>query len=609
MQLLFCMSKVICVWLRNDLRVHDSPVLHQAALRAKQHHGLQVLPVYIFDPRHFQRTRYGTLKTGPTRALFLLQSVLSLKRQLRNLGSDLVVKVGHPEEILPALLAAGSSVLTQEEVTSEELGLDCRVRSALGEDVRWEYCWGTTLFHREDLPFRRDLSDMPDVYTRFKNMVEPELACKANEVPPTFKNSPKPKSEMKVRPCLPVPEAGSLPLPQLPEDWVSFEPAWGDLPYAEAVSLPTPHPGAVLNFQGGEEAALDRLNYYIRDARLIATYFDTRNEMLGGDYSTKFAPWLAHGCLSPRKVFEQLREHEKAFAASKSTYWILFALGARDFYRFFAAKHGDAVFREGGVTRRKQTWRGGDREFDLWAQGQTGFPFIDANMRELLATGFMSNRGRQNVASFLILDLGVDWRRGADWFESHLVDYDVTANWCNWVAAAGLTGGRLNRFNVLRQSKNYDPSGAYIRHWVPELANVPASFVHEPWRLSDQDRDTFGAQSYPSPCIDPSPIPNSPGPVPVQLKGLKGRGKGAQSSPKGRRSRPEHAKDDNVLADGGQETQPQQKSNSQTTGGHAAPAQVGSVPRRWKSSREQQKAEKPSSLEEFEGPSWLTSEA
>merc|ERR1712070_909143 len=129
-------------------------------------------------------------------------------------------------------------------------------------------------------------------------------------------------------------------------------------------------------------------------------------------------------------------------------------------------------------------------------------------MRELLATGFMSNRGRQNVASFLILDLGVDWRRGADWFESHLVDYDVTANWCNWVFAAGLTGGRINRFNVLRQAKNYDPEGAYVRHWVRELHNVPARYVHEPWLMSDQDRSAFCAEGYGSPCIDATAIPS-----------------------------------------------------------------------------------------------------
>merc|ERR1712048_920057 len=172
--------------------------------------------------------------------------------------------------------------------------------------------------------------------------------------------------------------------------------------------------------------------------------------------------------------------------------------------------------------------RGGDRDFELWAQGQTGYPYVDANMRELLKTGFMSNRGRQNVASFLILDLGVDWRRGADWFESYLVDYDVTANWVNWLLAAGLTGGRLNRFNVLRQAKNYDPEGAYVKHWVPELASVSAQFIHEPWLMSDVEHERFGSSAYPPPCIDPSTFPSGAGPVPIQLKG---RGRGTPKAP------------------------------------------------------------------------------
>lgn len=522
-------AQIVCAWLRNDLRVHDSPVLHRARVAAQQR-GCFVLPVYVLDPRHFRRTSYGTLKTGPVRALFLLESILALKRRLRSLGSDLLIKVGCPEKILPPLLPEGSLVLTQEEVTSEELGVDRRLRAAI-PGVQWEYCWGSTLFHREDLPFRRDLADMPDSYTSFKNRTEPELACKANEVPLTFNDSPKVESRMKVRPCLPVPEAGSLPLPRVTGSLgtfcFEFEPDWGDLPYAEPVSRPILHDGAVLPFYGGEEAGLARLQYYMRDTQLIATYFETRNEMLGGDYSTKFAPWLAHGCISPRKVFEQLRAHEMERAASKSTYWLLFALGARDFFRFMAAKHGDRIFHESGtVGGAAITWKGGDREFEVWAQGRTGFPFVDANMRELLATGFMSNRGRQNVASFLVMDLRVDWRRGADWFESHLMDYDVTANWVNWAAAAGLTGGRVNRFNVLRQSKNYDPDGCYIRHWVPELRGVPQSgAVHEPWAATEEERRSWGAETYPPPCMEPGAFPRDVGPVPVQLKG-RGRGKG-----------------------------------------------------------------------------------
>jgi deoxyribodipyrimidine photo-lyase len=122
-------------------------------------------------------------------------------------------------------------------------------------------------------------------------------------------------------------------------------------------------------------------------------------------------------------------------------------------------------------------WREDEEALTRWKQGNTGMPLVDANMRELAATGWMSNRGRQNVASYLILDLGIDWRRGADHFESLLLDYDTASNWGNWVAAAGLTGGRVNKFNITKQSRDYDASGDYLRAWLPELAQVPTEYV------------------------------------------------------------------------------------------------------------------------------------
>jgi len=278
-------------------------------------------------------------------------------------------------------------------------------------------------------------------------------------------------------------------------------------------------------FEGGEDAALTRLQHYLFDTDLIARYFEIRNGMLGPDYSTKLAPWLALGCVSPRKVFEQVREYEKQNISNKSTYWVLFELTWRDFYRFFAAKHGDAIFREYGVAARPREWKDKDGNlFEAWSQGGTGYPLVDANMRELSSTGFMSNRGRQNVASFLVLSLGSDWRRGADWFESFLLDYDVASNWGNWVHAAGLSTGRIMHFNVTKQSKQYDSNGDYIRHWLPELRHVPSEFIHEPWKMSEELRAHHKAESYPDPCIDPTLFREQ-----AQAKG-KGNGKKRSSA-------------------------------------------------------------------------------
>ncbi|KAI7840945.1 hypothetical protein COHA_005375 [Chlorella ohadii] len=484
------------LWFRGtDLRVHDNVVVHEAARRVQAGQVSEVLPLYCFDPRFFSASAWGNPKTGAFRAQFLLESVLDLKRQLRALGSDLVIAMGRPEEVLPGLVTERGSgsrttVIAQSEVTSEETGVERKVKSAVAAaGGKLELWWGPTMYHLDDLPFREDLSDLPDVFTPFKQKCE---------------------DRCRVRACLPTPKRGALPLPGgLPADLLAFEPQRvEDLNAAVPAGHPqlaTPQHDArgVLDFKGGESAALARLNYYLFESNLIATYFDSRNGMLGGDYSTKFAPWLAHGCLSPRTIYHEIKRYESQTGiANKSTYWVVFELIWRDFFRFFALKHGNKIFFEGGVTDQAQPWSHDAEAFKRWKEGRTGWPLVDANMRELAATGFMSNRGRQNVASFLALDLGLDWRWGADWFESLLLDYDVCSNWGNWVAAAGLTGGRVNKFNITKQSNDYDPQGDYIRTWVPELKGVPARRIHEPWLMSREEQAAAGVQigaDYPNP--------------------------------------------------------------------------------------------------------------
>nr|QDO16307.1 cryptochrome DASH [Lingulodinium polyedra] len=239
------------------------------------------------------------------------------------------------------------------------------------------------------------------------------------------------------------------------------------------------------------------MKHYLWDTDLVAKYFGLRNGMLGEDYSTKLSAHLAHGCISPRRIYHEIRRYEQERTANKSTYWVVFELAWRDFFRFFTLKHGNRIFQAGGTVRAAGAWRRDADALRRWKEGRTGWPLVDANMRELASTGFMSNRGRQNVASILALDFGLDWRAGADHFESLLVDYDVSSNWGNWVAAAGLTGGRVNKFNVVKQGFDYDPDGEYVRTWIQELRNVEGSTALEPWVLSAAERRKLGTEDYP----------------------------------------------------------------------------------------------------------------
>ena len=514
------------IWFcRNDLRLHDNPCLSRIAA----HKGdKEVLPVYLFDPRHFGTTHRGSPKTGSFRAKFLYESVIDLRTQLRSIGSDLLVGVGKPEDVLPMLIAPReegappltTTILCQEQVTSEELKVDRALRDALPAGVaQFSPVWGGTLYEKTDLPFRADLSDLPDVFTPFRNKVE---------------------SRSQMRAPLRTPAAGELPLPTAERlgSGAAGTPRFDALPTAaelgvDAAALAAPaDPRGVMPFPGGEAAALARLKHYLWGSDALSTYFETRNGMLGADYSSKFAPWLAHGCLSPRTVAHECASYEAKRVKNKSTYWMVFELIWRDYYRYYGAKQGRAIFMEGGPIGSHQSWRTDPQLLQRWKTGTLGVPLVDANMRELLQTGFMSNRGRQNVASYLALDLQLDWRHGADHFESLLLDYDACSNWGNWAAAAGLTGGRVNRFNIVKQSKDYDADGAYVRHWLPELKDVPAQFVHEPWKMSLAQQQQYGCKigTYGDAAID---YPNPPRSQFSNDGGGKGGGKGKGGGGKG----------------------------------------------------------------------------
>lgn len=488
----------LVVWFRNDLRLHDNPVLTNALA----HRGAkEVLPCYIFDPRQYCTTKFGSAKTGQYRAKFMLESVADLRASLRAIGSDLLVGVGKPEVLLPMLVAPrgngnahSTTLLCQEQCTSEELAVDHAVCSALPAGVaQFQPLWSGTLYEKSDLPYSPDLSDLPDGFTPFRNKVESKCSIRAPQRAPAADS-------------LPLPPKESL---QLQPELLGFEklPIPAELGFSDAELKAPADKRGVLAFEGGETAALRRLKHYLWDADCLGSYFETRNGMLGADYSSKFAPWLANGCLSARRVAAECTRYERERVKNKSTYWLVFELIWRDFYKYYCAKHGDAVFKLDGPIGSRQPWKRDAQLLQRWKEGRTGMPLVDANMRELAATGFMSNRGRQNVASYLALDLGLDWRAGGDHFESLLIDYEVCANWGNWVAAAGLTGGRVNRFNIVKQSNDYDPNGEYVKHWLPELAQVPAPLVHEPWRLSKADQERYGVRiGHDASCDYPTPV-------------------------------------------------------------------------------------------------------
>ncbi|WAR19310.1 CRYD-like protein [Mya arenaria] len=218
------------------------------------------------------------------------------------------------------------------------------------------------------------------------------------------------------------------------------------------------------------------------------------------------AKQLAIGCISPRQIYHEIKRYEKERTSNQSTYWVIFELLWRDYFRFVALKYGNRLFYLSGIQGKHIQWKQDKKLFEAWKDGRTGVPFVDANMREMAATGFMSNRGRQNVASFLTKDLKLDWRLGAEWFESMLVDHDVCSNYGNWLYSAGLGNDPREdrKFNMVKQGLDYDPQGDYVRLWVPELKDVAGGSVHTVWTLSNSalsKADVSLGETYPNPVV------------------------------------------------------------------------------------------------------------
>jgi deoxyribodipyrimidine photo-lyase len=189
-----------------------------------------------------------------------------------------------------------------------------------------------------------------------------------------------------------------------------------------------------------------------------------------------------------------VRRHEAQYGHNDSTRALWLELLWRDFFRWTLVRHGGALFRRAGLKATARAPRQLDERFALWCQGRTGMPLVDAGMRELATTGYLSNKSRQIVAGYLIGDLQQDWRYGAAWFEEHLLDYDPASNWGNWAYLAGVASDprRQQLSNTLRQARQYDPDAAYVSLWLPELRSVPPALRHTPFLLSRLQLDAMG---------------------------------------------------------------------------------------------------------------------
>ena len=399
-------------WFQTDLRWED-----HAGLRWLSEQEIPFVGV-AFEPN----------PASVFRKTFFWQTIADLRQKLQTHGVDIYVFQSPPEEALVSLAKEnGVSFIGKSESFSGVHAPMARKLESAGLTVK---SFSTqTLLEESDLPF--SVNRLPLVFTDFRKAVEKNFSVRALlEAPLALRGF-------------------SVSIPS-------------SLVLAEAPRL-APLP---FGFVGGSTAAKERLEEYFFETKSISHYKLSRNGMIEKNDSSKFSPWLALGAISPRTIYWKLKEYEAQFGANESTYWLVFELLWRDYFKFLAKRFGGKIFSRQGLRTADRDWSTDVLQLQKWKEGKTDSSFVNANMKELLHTGWMSNRGRQNVASYLAKTLRIDWTLGAQWFEERLLDFDRESNWGNWLYQSGMgTDPRDRVFDVDRQAKIYDPEGKYQSLW------------------------------------------------------------------------------------------------------------------------------------------------
>lgn len=422
-------KKIGLYWFTNDLRMHDNPLLNRASKEVDALICVYCYPKLSPFLAHFaQETMFGSAKQQ-----FLDESLHCLNLSLNAFDQRLQVVDLHPyQAVKHAVEKLGVTHMycdvfpgSEEQDAVDNIRQELEHLTICQQEVR-------SLLTVEDLPFV--LEDLPDTFTKFRKKVEKvslsEPFVTVTSLPPTPSGLALPTLRLirDVKPCL---------------------------------------------FTGGEQAGLEHARQYF-SSTLASEYKQTRNGLDGMDYSTKFSPWLAHGCLSPKNIYAMLKRYERLKGANESTYWIYFELLWREYFYWYARRHKRQLFRFGGLRNQAPLTSFYAHRFQLWKRGKTPFPIVNACMHQLNETGYMSNRGRQLVASCLVHELGLDWRYGAAYFESQLVDYDVASNWGNWqyLAGVGADPRGSRQFNLEKQTEMYDPHMEFIDRWQGRCAGA-----------------------------------------------------------------------------------------------------------------------------------------
>lgn len=426
-------------WFRKDLRLQDNMSLAKIASQVDE-----LVIVYVYQGASNQDS-IGTLcqkeTIGEHRLNFIHQTLQDLDRALSGLNHRLVLLAPHAREPIDVI----TDVVKELNVTHVSAEWHCGYNErsdwrrckeavfAFNPDITFVQENSSTLFNASQFPF--SIENMPNTFSPFRKKVE--KYCEVKQVNETLTALPLMRDIVAI------------------QNVINIE----DL-FVE--------PNYYKNLCGGEYSAQQQLAHYLWNTDHISRYKETRNGLDGWDFSSKFSAWLALGCISPKQIYAELCRYESERIKNDSTYWLFFELLWREFFHWHHFVHGNRLFAASGVQQITRSTNFEHNTFVKWQQGKTGYPIVDAFMRQLLKTGYMSNRGRQIVASCFVHELGQDWRYGAKYFEYQLIDFDVASNWGNWqyLGGVGADPRGHRQFNLTKQTEVYDPNNEFIKQWM-----------------------------------------------------------------------------------------------------------------------------------------------
>lgn len=422
-------------WFTNDLRLDDNQLFYNMVKHNEVRHC-----AFVIDQNWFNLSQATSSRLSHIRWQFLKASLIEFSQSVSKLGIELIIKFGSPTQVIGELITSlginhlycskqvgyyEHAYLTQVTVNHPEVEIS----------AEWQY----TLFDYYQI---ETIDALDGSFSKFRNKLE-----KSN-----FIDSLTVKHTNNALHTL----TGKRKLYVASDNYDTFK----------LVDDKYPAQAEASGFNGGHLAGIDHLQHYI-ESGAASTYKQTRNNLDGKRSSTNFSPWLANGCLSPKQVWQAVEEYEQNIDKNESTYWIKFELLWREYFQWQAVKQGTSLFLFKGLKTSPPLTSFHPERYKKWCQGSTPYPLVNALMKQLNQTGFMSNRGRQIVASYFVNELNLDWRYGATYFEQQLIDYDVASNWGNWQYIAGVgkdpRGGRW--FNIEKQTKHYDPEETFVEKW------------------------------------------------------------------------------------------------------------------------------------------------